>query len=68
MEKPGIDKADKEGNFPAVQSFVQKQRRIMGSYIEDQLGPSALLDQVISGNPPLSPKEIPDAQSQAPED
>ena len=65
MEKPGVVEGDQAENSPGIQSFIQKQRQIMGGHIEDQLGPSALLDQVISGNPLPPQKEIQDPERKA---
>jgi hypothetical protein len=57
-----------EDRSSGVQSFLQKQRQVLGSYIEDQLGPAAQLDQIISGNPPLSGEKISEPQLKSPED
>lgn len=54
MDRADMDEVESEGQSSGIQSFIQKQRLVMGSYIEDQLGPSAQLDQLISGNPPVS--------------
>jgi hypothetical protein len=55
----GVEDEDRSSG---MQSFLQKQRQVMGSFIEDQLGPSAQLDQILSGNPPLSGEEITEPQ------
>lgn len=68
MGRTDTDDVENEGRPPGIQSFIQKQRQVMGSYIEDQLGPTSLLDQIISGNPPLSETEIPESQSKSIED
>lgn len=65
MDRTDMDEVDDEGQAFGIQSFIQKQRQVMGSYIEDQLGPSSLLDQIISGNPPISETEISESQSKS---
>lgn len=47
---------EREGST-GIKSFMQKQREILGGLITDQLGPSAQLDEIISGNPPLENEE-----------
>jgi hypothetical protein len=68
MDQTDMDGVENEGEPLVIQAFIQKQRQVMGSYIEDQLGPSSLLDQIISGNPPLSETEISESQSKSIED
>jgi hypothetical protein len=54
MSENDMDEVGHEGHPSRIQSFIEKQRQIMGGYIEDQLGPATLLDQLISGKPPLT--------------
>lgn len=43
-------------------SFIDQQRQSLNGIIEDQIGPSANLEEVISGNPPLPDEAITEPQ------